>query len=62
MQNLCIYTQFHPPPTDFQLVTIMSANATANYRVESYVMTDDRAVINKIKQDIQNLKNAAVKL
>ena len=51
-----------PPPTDFQLVTIMSANATANYRVESYVMTDDRAVVNKIKQDIQNLKNAAVKL
>ena len=51
-----------PPPTDFQLVTIMSANATANYRVESYVMTDEKAVVNKIKQDIQNLKNAAVKL
>lgn len=50
------------PPSDFQIVTIMSANATANYRVESYVTTDDKAIVNKIKQDIKAIKDAAIKL
>lgn len=40
---------------DFRAVAVMSANATMNYRIETYYVTDKEQEINTIREELQRI-------